>query len=331
MDKNLHTQKEIRAYLLGSLPEREAERFDELSFTDDAFADALKVGENELVDDYVCGELAGETLEKFKSHYLASPLRREKVEFARSLQIFTERKFAEINTKSVAAKETSSGFFGALIGFINSKPLQTGFAAALLLLIAGGLWFINNRNNKPQTEVVIQSSPTTTPPQNQANSSDEREIAAVGNENITLSNVANKTVNKNVPTETNRNPQTEKTPVLTPPKPIVATIVLAPALRGTNQLKTLSISEKTTDVAAGLQLESNEYSSYRVALTDESGGKNLWQSAVIKADGTGENKTLNIRFPAKLLKSQIYSLTVSGTKDGATEIISNYSFRIVIK
>ena len=329
MDKDLYTQREIREYLLGSLTEAETERFDELSFTNDSFAEDLKAAENELVDDFVNGELTGETLEKFDSHYLVSPLRREKVEFARSLQVFAERKSAEM--ESTAIKKTSSGFFSSLISFISAKPLQISFAAGLFLLIAGGLWLVNRRAIQPETEIVVQNSPTPSP-QIPAENSGEKEIAAAVNENIAPPNVGNKTTNKNVSTETNRKPQTEKPPVIIPPKPIVATFILAPQRRGANQLKTVSISKETTDVAAALQLESDDYVTYRVALTDESGEKNLWQSSVLKSNGAGENKTLNIRFPAKILKNQqVYSLTVSGTKDGAEEIISNYNFRIVIK
>ena len=64
-------------YLLGSLPEKEAERLDELSITDDDFALRLNDAENDLVDAYVRGELSAETRERFKTFYLASSKRRE--------------------------------------------------------------------------------------------------------------------------------------------------------------------------------------------------------------------------------------------------------------
>ncbi|MFN2493080.1 MAG: hypothetical protein ABR501_09385, partial [Pyrinomonadaceae bacterium] len=79
MSKQAYDDQTVTQYLLGSLPEAEAERFDELSFTDDEFADALMAAEKDLVDAYVQGELTGAELEQFKSHYLASPLRREQV------------------------------------------------------------------------------------------------------------------------------------------------------------------------------------------------------------------------------------------------------------
>lgn len=91
MNEKTYNNQVITAYLLGSLPEAETERFDELSFTDDRFADDLKTTENDLIDAYVQGELKNPMLEKFESYYLVSPVRREKVKFAQTFQIFAEK------------------------------------------------------------------------------------------------------------------------------------------------------------------------------------------------------------------------------------------------
>jgi hypothetical protein len=81
-------------YLLGSLEEDETERLDELSIADDDFAWRLRAAENDMVDAYVRGELSGETLDRFRSSYLSSPTRREKVGFARALLTFTGQQAA---------------------------------------------------------------------------------------------------------------------------------------------------------------------------------------------------------------------------------------------
>ena len=77
-------------YLLGSLPEAEAERLDELYITDGEFAAELSAAEKDLVDAYVQGELAGPELERFRVYYLASPLRRNRLEFAQALSAMEE-------------------------------------------------------------------------------------------------------------------------------------------------------------------------------------------------------------------------------------------------
>src|SRR5882724_3941218 len=75
-------------YLLGALPEEEAERLDGLSIADDAFAWRLNAVENDLVDGYVRGELSSDDLARFKNSYLSSPKRLQKLEFAEALNSF---------------------------------------------------------------------------------------------------------------------------------------------------------------------------------------------------------------------------------------------------
>lgn len=86
-----YSARTITQYLLGSLPEAEIERLDQLSITDDEFAEALRAAEHDLVDAYAKGELVGAPLEQFESLYQASPARRERVRFAQALQATAER------------------------------------------------------------------------------------------------------------------------------------------------------------------------------------------------------------------------------------------------
>ena len=86
-----YDDRTILQYLLGAVPEEDACHIDELSITDDGFAARLNAAENDLVDSYVGGELTGEFLQRFQTHYLTSPVRREKVRFAESLRTLSER------------------------------------------------------------------------------------------------------------------------------------------------------------------------------------------------------------------------------------------------
>lgn len=76
----------LTQYLLGGLPDEDADQVDELSVTNDEVAWRLRDVENDLVDAYVRGELSGDTLAKFRSSYLANPERRRKVEIAGALR-----------------------------------------------------------------------------------------------------------------------------------------------------------------------------------------------------------------------------------------------------
>ncbi len=91
MAKQQVDDKTIAEYLLGATSESETERLDEMSLTDDDFAERLRNAENDLVDAYARGELSGEDREKFINHYLASPRRRDKVRLAETLVAYADQ------------------------------------------------------------------------------------------------------------------------------------------------------------------------------------------------------------------------------------------------
>jgi hypothetical protein len=144
MNQQLYSHQEMNQYLLGSLPEVETERLDELSLTDAEFADALAAAEKDLIDAYIQGELAGAVLQRFKSHYLASPGRRAKVEFAQAFQVMAEKhQAAEENLGESPTKRKVSERFPALGIFGFPRPVaQWGLAAAALVLFLVGGWLL---------------------------------------------------------------------------------------------------------------------------------------------------------------------------------------------
>src|SRR2546421_6763629 len=155
MSKRTYNNQTINEYLLGSLPEAESERLDELSFTDDEFAEALRADEKDLVDAYVQGELSGAALERFKSHYLSTPRRRGNVEFAQALRLLSEKETAaqasgvraeatRVRAEAAeesAAKRKGSGWFSSPGVFAPARPaLRWGMGLAALVLFVAGVW-----------------------------------------------------------------------------------------------------------------------------------------------------------------------------------------------
>src|SRR5262245_45385954 len=91
VNSSQRTDEQLVNYLLGQLPDEDAQRLDEASIADDEFVAHLRIVEHDLVDAYVSGTLAGQQLERFEAHYLASPRRRESVLFATSFLSAVER------------------------------------------------------------------------------------------------------------------------------------------------------------------------------------------------------------------------------------------------
>jgi hypothetical protein len=104
----------------------------------------LNAAEIELVDAYVNGELSGEDLELFRSAYLSSAARREKVRFAEAL-LMGHR------VVPAPAAASSQGFLRWFTA--PCLALQGGFAAAAaLMLLAGG--FLLRENLRLQNQVA---------------------------------------------------------------------------------------------------------------------------------------------------------------------------------
>jgi hypothetical protein len=79
------TEDEARRYLLGRLSEDASTALERAYFADPTRVDDIAAAESALVDAYVAGELSPADRAAFESHYLASPVHRDRVETARLL------------------------------------------------------------------------------------------------------------------------------------------------------------------------------------------------------------------------------------------------------
>lgn len=334
MSEATHEEQAMTDYLLGCLPDADAELYDELSVADDEFAAALSACEKDLVDAYVRGELAGRVLEQFRLHYFASPLRRDKVTFAEALQVFAEQSVAEVRSKDLPDGASRQGWFAALSSFLAPRPaLQWGFAAGVLILLVAGGWFAidNLRLRQQMSQAQIrrdelqqreQSLQQQLEDQHAANSKAEQELTQVREGRERLDQELKKQ------NEQERTTQTHPSSV--PGQAGIASFILSPGLRGAEQIQTLSIPPGSGRVALQLNLEPNDYQAYSVALIDQANHRTVWQSGRLSAHPGASGKAVSVRFSSGLLKPQTYVMQVSGVSaDGKVEVISDYPFKVV--
>ena len=316
--KRLVVEQMIVDYLLGNLPEAEMERLDEMSLTDDVFAARLDAAECDLVDDYVTGELSPEAVGQFKSHYLASPRRREKVHFA---QTFQDRlRHEQASVKSAPLKSRVSSFFA-----IPRLPLQWGFAAAaLLMLLMGGYLMLANvrlRNQIVQKEAdyreLKQQEGRLQSRMSQRRSSRSRSDSERALLQQKIERLEQQLAERGTPEEIQPRGDVK-----------LLAFSLSPQTRGISKIPALIIPEQTDFVALTLELEVNEFSSYQALLKKSGNGEIVWRSGKIKADDT--TNSILIGLPANILNVQNYLVEVSGVStDGATEIVGGYPFKVV--
>ncbi len=327
MNSQPYDQEKIAQYLLGSLPDAETVRLDELSFADPDFAETLGVVERELVDAFVRGELSGQKLEQFKSFYLSSPLRSEKVLFAEVFRDFTARlgkKLAVPDAEGLLTTKPVSAQFSGLKLWVNPRVLwQWSLAAAALVLVVAGVWLaLENRRLRDR----IYRAEATGAELQQRQQELQKELVAQR-----PADLKSQQEFPHTDAQSAKQAEVPEHPVqsLSPshPNPAIASFVLAPQLRGAQQIAVIPIPPKTEYVGVRLNLEPNDYRSYRVALVDQASKETLWRSRLLTAKKTGEMKMLNIVFSAALLKPHDYILRVSGL-GGTFDIVGDYPFRV---
>ena len=129
-DKN-----EIRRYLLGQLEEADQERLELRLLTDPSFSEEFDTIVDEIADQYAGDELKGEERERVEQHFLKSPERQQKVQFAREL---IQRAASERGVRRVAGAP-KPGLLESVRAFWRSQPvsLRTALAMAIIVIVVG--------------------------------------------------------------------------------------------------------------------------------------------------------------------------------------------------
>jgi hypothetical protein len=334
VEKERYNDQMMIQYLLGSLPEEETERIEELCFVDDEFAVRLNAVENDLVDAYVRGKLSGEKLERFGSHYLASPKRRKKVKTAKVFHAYAENAVA---TGRVALAPGLSWTYAESVTpslhlrrppFIFPRLALTA-AAVLALTVVGWLIFelARLRSQIDQTESTRISLEQRgrelqglLEQQRIASSAIEKELERVREEK--------ERVERQMALE--RQIAGSKSPSSTANLNILPFILTAPA-RTTGQVAAITIPSGTDFVVLQAELEPDDYSSYKAELLYQPGKTPAgWKRERLKSRALGESRVIDIAIPANLLKSREYFLAVTGISDrGIAEGERGYLFRVV--
>lgn len=319
--ESIHGEPQLVRYLLGLLPEEEAERLDEQSIVVDEFAARLQCVENDLVDAYVSGTLEGDILERFESFYLASPLRREKVKFAERLLAAADRASAAA-AGNVAPPAARSGVAqvpqrsGRAETDARVAPrwrMASSLAAAAMLLVACGFLLLQ--------DVRLR----------RGLSDAEREGAVLGSRAQDLARQLEdqRAANSATMTELDRIRATQPSaPItaITPTAPVA--LVLLPQARDVGPVPAIALESGSGIVAFDLTLEAVDFPRYEVALKDPATSRTVWRSGVLTPRST-RPATIAVAVPASVLKPQHYSFDLSGRNaGGAVDIVGSYAFQI---
>jgi hypothetical protein len=326
-DQQPYDDRFLTQYLLGALPAEEAESMDVLCIADEQLATRLAAIENDLVDSYVRGELSGDDLDRFKSFYLSSTYRRQKVDFAAAL-LESEKKgtgtpVAKPVATAVAASDTVSAKSPLakpaepLLPSVVPRSPRRGWlwggalAAAAIVLIAAYAsfdnWRLRRQINDSRTQLATldqreQQLQNQLDAQRSANAESVKEIERLRQSQTNLEQLT------------------------------AVSMLLPPPTRAATRPSAITLQPGTNLAVLLLTLEAADFPQYRAVLKDPAADQALWTSGNLQPALLGDKKVVSISFPGNLLKQQNYVVELTGLPGhGAPEPIGSYPFHAVLK
>ena len=304
-------ETELRDYLLGRISGDACERLDELSVCNDIFSQRLRAAEDDLVDAYVRGELSGEESRRFDLHYMATGMRRKKVEVARALYLTARSASAPaglsmVVTNREAADTRRTGLLRSIWMWQNSD-LRWAFAcAALIIFVACTTWLaISNYRLRRQNH-------------------DAREAyGALEKEYRQLEQQA----------ASRLQPENETPPTGSysgVPVTQISSLDIPPPLRSPGRIPAVSLAAADQWLQLKLGLEANDFPEYRVDLKDLGKEKYVWHSRVVAGSKIDHGVAVVVMVPAEAVKNRgDYGAQVLGiAANGKSELLGEYVFQI---
>ncbi len=290
----------LTRYLLGELADDQESAVEQRFFGDADFLEELQATECELIDCYVRGELSSERNQRFEAHFLSSPSRRKRVEFAYAL--------SGNRPREVSGDAGSSATFlpRAPIG-AAAKPQETSIswrrmlaaAASIIVVSIIGLWLLKDRSHKAaQPQIADQ---TQAPPETPGIT----KIPSAPGEGVS--------------------PQPPVAPP-TPTGPTIATFFLTQMARPRSLAteQTLKIEPGVTEVRLNARLDSDDQERYAVILKSDPNQKILARPRATSYKSP-EGPALAIHLKASALRTGKYELDIL---DSNGQPVAAYYFRI---
>ena len=330
MSADLKSEQLIARYLLGELPEEQQVEIEDRAFSDQEFMASITSVENDLIDEYVRGEMTEMDQRRFESRFLASESRRKRVEFARALaHLLPETRVTERETRTVSA--TRSSWRDALAAFFHGlNPVGSfGLAAATQLILLGGAWLIT------QT-LTLRSQLNRLQAQQSSQQNDrkalEQQVDSERRRNEELLAQLNQEKQQRAQTDESlrRLSETVNQPSEAP-RSIIASLTLLPGIsRGATTQPKLVLPPNASVARLQIGIEPEEdYKSFGVELRTAS-GRPVWMRDSLTARSSRGGRSIRLTLPASALLPGEYELRLKGIPDtGPPEDVGFYYFEVM--
>ncbi len=326
LETPLSEQKIVR-YLLGELAEEEQVEIEDRAFADPKVLQEILVVEQDLVDDYVSGDIPEGKQGNFETHFLASGERRKKVAFARALAAVVNESSASQEHRAVIPVALASSWRNRLTAFFTRPVTAYSFAAASLVLFVVGSWLVIDRIRLRSELTQLRSNQDSQLAQRQQL---EKDLA---NERLKNEEVL---ANRGTPSPQTPTPDSLPRSPSQPPKPtapIIATLALLPGMsRGSATVPQVSIAKDASLLRLQIGVDPQEnYQRYRVEMRNEKGQQVLAQGD-LAARVRHNSRNITLSVPVNIINSGRYEVALKGiAESGVTEDVGFYYFDIVKK
>ena len=157
------TENEIRSYLLGGASDDLCERVENELLSSEAGLTELEIVEEELLDDYLTGDLNATEQELFQLHFLCTTERQNKLAYLRTVRVQAERAKIEPvapHQNVVTFPQRQNVAVGAKAGIFTRMQYSTylKLAAVILLTVPTGLfvWWYANRAGQNASLIALK-------------------------------------------------------------------------------------------------------------------------------------------------------------------------------
>lgn len=308
-------ERRIYRYLLGDLPEEEQFALEQESLADAELFEQVWAAENELIDRYVRGKLTVADKQLFETHYLASPVHRERLAFARSLI-----QAADSTTQIDFRTEPSANWWISPSAAWKSREFRWALATAVLLFAASSLWlFVENRRLREQ---VDQASHERVFDQRIQELEKELETQREQRDELAAELAALKEAeSQTVEPRTQLNPAQQRS---------VVSFLLSPVLmRAGGKPQELKIPPEITVALLKMNVQEPGARTFQASLRTVE-GREIWSRSALKSrQQEKDGVTISVSIPATKLPTNDYILTLSTiNKANELEELNRYFFRV---
>lgn len=328
MEPPYENERLIRRYLLGDVTAEEQREIEQRLFSDEhSLAQANRI-ENELIDEYVSGELTGESKSQFERHFMNAPDRRESVVFARALNSYVSAKADPDSSLNVVSSSLKRSRFHLLPAVTTRAPfiLQASLVIVAAVFCTLLVWmFLDRVQLRTQLEQArIAQGELEKREENLRGEIDEQRSRSeklakdLEFEKETLADITRE-LNTLRPRNTR---QIEAD---------LNAVVLFPGLsRGQEGTATVTLLAGQINIRLALMLGKERYERYKATVIAVEGGEEIQSQDHLRGIKTRNGITVVVTLPAAKLTLSDYRVELHGVVDNRLyEKAGSYHFRVL--